>query len=79
MMNLFVGGKYHNQLMTDAEVLAISNGQFSKDCSAARNAGCCTHCAELDNRPLVNGYLSPMQDGDKIRYETFEVYDMLSR
>lgn len=33
---------------------------------------------ELRGQPIINGYLGPMWDGDKIRYETQEVYDLLS-
>ena len=35
--------------------------------------------AELDNQPMVDGYLRPMWDGGMLRYESAEAYDILSR
>lgn len=32
----------------------------------------------LDNAPIYEGFLSPMYDGGMLRYETQEVYDVLS-
>ena len=32
---------------------------------------------ELRGKPIINGYLSPMWDGDKLRYETKEVYNCM--
>lgn len=34
---------------------------------------------ELDNLPKFVGFLGPMWDSDRVRYETQEVYDELSR
>jgi hypothetical protein len=78
MKAIFVGGKYHRQLMEIEEVEKISNGTRSHDWSKERAAGGCVPRKELDNQPKVEGYLGPMWDGDKLRYETQEVYDMLS-
>lgn len=77
----FVGGKYNGMIMDTQEILnsAIWNGKLTEDLSEIRAKGGCVHRAELDNQPMVDGYLSPMWDGDGIRYETWEVYDMLSR
>ena len=77
MKAVFVGGKYNRQVMEVEDVLKISNGT-SKDWSTARKAGALVPRAELDNQPVVDGYLGPFWDGDKLRYETQEVYDMLS-
>lgn len=33
---------------------------------------------ELDCQPILPGYIGPMWDGGKLRYETQEVYDALS-
>lgn len=62
----FVGGKYHGKTLTREEVDKISNGQFSYDFSNIRAAGGTVPRAELDNQPLVTGYLNPSHDG--IRY-----------
>lgn len=32
---------------------------------------------ELRGKPIVNGYLGPMWDGGKLRYETKEVYNCM--
>ena len=32
----------------------------------------------LEDQPIIEGYLSPSQDGNYLRYETQEVYDALS-
>ena len=81
MKALFVGGRYHKQEMTVEEIISngIWNGSLSEDLSEARKHGAWVHRAELDNQPLVDGYLSPMWDGGKLRYETAEVYDIMSR
>lgn len=33
---------------------------------------------ELMGQAIITGYVGPMWDGDKIRYETQEVYNLLS-
>lgn len=76
---IFVGGKYNGKEVTHDELMKMGNGNFNKDMSVYRKQGACCQRAELYNQPLVEGYLSPMWDGDKLRYETYEVYDMLSR
>lgn len=81
MKAYFAGGRY-NGLEIDTQVILESNlwnGELTEDLSEIRARGGCVHRAELDNQPMVDGYLSPMWDGDGIRYETWEVYDMLSR
>ena len=52
---------------------------YSEDLSELRAQGICVHRAELDNQPEYEGFLGPMWDGGMLRYETTEVYDMLSR
>lgn len=101
----FVGGEYNGKLWHFAALEArnIITG-FSDDLSELRARGVLCKRAELDNQPLVDGYLSPMYDGVRynvngvlkydfqcteeekqgepihiIRYETREVYDILSR
>ena len=80
MEAIFVGGKLNGMRMTVEEIKAkYWNGKLSEDLSALRARGILVHRAELDNQPLVDGYYGPMWDGNKLRYETPEVYDMLSR
>lgn len=78
MKAIFIGGKYHKQIMNIEEVEKISNGHRSHDWSKERDKGVCVPRKELDNQPLVDDYLSPMWDGGMLRYETQEVYDILS-
>ena len=75
----FVGGIYDGRYMTEWQVeTQLGNGKHSADLSEARARGGCVHHAVLDNCPMVDGYLSPMWDGGMLRYETQEVYDMMS-
>lgn len=81
-MYQFFGGKYNGQTMTKEEIESISSGT-TEDLTHIRQQGGTCHRKELDNQPLVNGYLSPMFSHIDygliyLRYETQEVYDMLS-
>lgn len=78
----FIGGKYNGKTMTRTEVENISNGR-TEDLTHIRQQGGTCHREELDNQPLVNGYLSPMFSHIGygiiyLRYETQEVYDTMS-
>lgn len=78
----FIGGKYNGKTMTRTEVENISNGR-TEDLTHIRQQGAICHREELDNQPLVNGYLSPMFSHIDygliyLRYETQEVYNVLS-
>ena len=53
------------------------NGKL-KDCSKERSKGLLCHRAELDNMPKLVGFAGPMWDGNKIRYEDWETYDVMS-
>ena len=81
----FVGGPKQG-MMNYEEAVASCNG-FSEDLTEQRKRGAWVHRAELDNQPTFNGYLGPMWDGTMningvehgvLRYETQEVYNMLS-
>ena len=60
----FVGGPYNGKIWHYAalEVRNLIAG-YSEDLSAKRATGALCKRAELDNQPLVNGYLGPMYDG----------------
>lgn len=77
---MFVGGRL-NGFECDLSYVrdVLGNGQFSTDWSKERSEGRCVPRKELDNQPHVDGYLGPMWDCGKFRYETQEVYNMLSR
>lgn len=51
---------------------------YEPDLSNIRALGYCVHREELDNRPHYEGFIGPMWDGGDFRYETQEIYDMLS-
>lgn len=80
-----VGGEYAGTY-TYAELVKLPIYIKDNDDSAmktARNNGGFTHRKELDDQPILNGYLGPMWDGVKdnqahIRYETQGVYDMMA-
>lgn len=87
----FVGGPQNGRTVDRYEArdlfTACGTG-LTKDMSAVRAAGTITHRKELDNEFTFDGYIGPMYDGVRwlrgrrvyvLRYETFEVYDMLSR
>lgn len=78
---LFVGGPYHNQEMTVEEIekLPEFEGKYSDSYEEAYAQGAAVPRPELWNKPKVRGYAGPMWDSGKLRYETWEVYDMLSR
>ena len=81
-MYQFFGGKYDGKTMTRTEIEKLSSGK-TEDLTYIRQQGIICHRKELDNQPLVNGYLSPMfshidYGSIYLRYETQEVYDMLS-
>ena len=78
----FVGGKYNGKTMTKAEVETLSHG-LTEDLTHIRQKGGTCQRKELDNQPLVDGYLSPMFSHIDyglvyLRYETQEVYNILS-
>lgn len=80
MKAIFVGGKLNGLEMDLEEIMnsGLWNGKVRPNYSELRRKGACVPRKELDNQPLVDGYLSPMWDGGMLRYETQEVYDMLS-
>lgn len=101
----FVGGEYNGKMWRYAalEVRNIIAG-YTDDLSELRAKGVLCKRKELDNQPIIDGYLSPMYDGVRyevngklkydfecteaekagkepihvIRYETQEVYDVMS-
>ena len=73
----FVGRQYDGFTCTEEYVEKnMCNGKHSMDWSQDRAFGCIVPYAVLDNVPEVDGY-THMWDGGKIRYETWEVYNML--
>ena len=80
MMAEFCGGKLDGKKMSLQRVwIHHWNGRVTENYSLKRMMGCCVPREELDSQPMVDGYLSPMWDGNGLRYETQKVYDALSR
>lgn len=83
MICQFVGGRM-NGMTIPLELAEQMTDKRSEDLSEARARGAWVHREELDNKPKFDGYLGPMWNGTRgecgvLRYETQEVYDMLSR
>ena len=77
----FIGGPLAGMMPLErAEKLTTER---SEDLSEIRKRGGLVHRAELDNKPVFDGYAGPMWDGMRgpgravLRYETWEVYDMM--
>ena len=79
----FVGGFFNNQMFADVNDAkkVIHCNSYTEDLTEIRNNGCLCHREELDNQPIFDDYLSPMWDNSMqcLRYETAEVYDVLSK
>ena len=76
---IFVGGEYNGLHCTEEYVEQhLCSGDHTMDWSEERAQGGCVPYPVLDNVPEVKGY-TDMWDGDKIRYESWDVYDMMSR
>ncbi len=79
----FVGGRLNGKTMTREEIDKIAIDK-TDDMEEYRKNGGFVHKKELDNQPIVEGYLEPVFDGISygiihLRYETQEVYDIVSR
>ena len=74
----FVGGEYHGLYMTHEELKAKGNGDFTPRGAAMKYHNSALINLNLEDQPMVDGYLSPMWDGGYLRYETQEVYDRMS-
>lgn len=71
----FVGGRYHGLYMTHEELKAKGNGKFTPRWSAMPTHNQLLVNLNLEDQPMIDGYLSPMWDGGRLRYETQEKYD----
>lgn len=75
---VFVGGKYNGLVATHSFLEMLGNGKYTLRFSALKVHNENLLNLDLEDQPLVDGYLSPMLDGGMLRYETQEVYNMLS-
>ena len=62
----FVGGRFDRQNVSLSELEGMGNGRRTQDMSEYRAKGRTVGRAELDNQPIVDGYIGPMWDG--VRY-----------
>ena len=80
---VFYGGNLNRKILTREQINKISN-ENTQNFEEERKNGLLVHRRELDDQPMVENYLGPMFDKIDygkiyLRYETQEVYDMLSR
>lgn len=61
----------------EAKKVFKQNGT-SVDYSRERKNGVIVPREELDNQPTFEGFVGPMWDGDKLRYESYKTYEMMS-
>ena len=73
----FVGGNLNGQVLSHDALMRIGNGKFTPRWSILQTHNPLTVNLALEDQPMVDGYLSPMADGGRLRYETQEVYDMM--
>lgn len=78
MKAILVGISNYVEVEDVEELTALIVGR-TEDLSEYRAKGAMCHRAELDNQPELKGFLGPMWDGGRLRYETQEAYDMYSR
>lgn len=81
MKAIFVGGKLNGCIIDTDEVIKqklLKCRGYTKDLTIQRIFGESAHREELDNQPKFEGYIGPMWDGDKLRYETQSVYDLMT-
>lgn len=78
MEYVFVGTGMVQKFDNVLDIPFIISG-FHKNYTEERSHGLCVPREELDDQPEFEGWLGPMWDGGRYRYETWEVYDMLSR
>lgn len=75
---LFVGGRFDGMIVSHGELEKMGNGNFSVRWSQCKYHNPITVNPNLEDQPKVDGYIGPMWDGGMLRYETQEVYDLLS-
>jgi len=75
---VFVGGPYDGKVVSHEELEKMGNGKFVIRSSVLSQHNDKLINLDLEDQPLVDGYLSPMLDGGRLRYETQDVYDTLS-
>ena len=82
---VFYGGRYDGKAVSLEEAERMTEKR-SEDLSEIRAMGGLVRKKELDNKPEFDGSCGPMWDGTMrgntigiLRYETWDVYDMLSR
>lgn len=74
----FVGGRFHGLYMTHEELRKNGNGTFTPRWSVMPEHNDLLVNLDLEDQPMVDGYLSPMWDGGRLRYETQSAYDVNS-
>lgn len=75
---VFVGGALDGQHIPHIQLMYMKNKGYTPRWSAMKVHNPLLINLDLEDQPIIEGYLSPMLDGGVLRYETQEVYDALS-
>lgn len=75
---VIVGGSLQGEYTRKEVIDRFCIGKYTQDCSQVREKGFLCQRKELDRQPQIPGYLGPMWDGGRLRYETSAVYRALS-
>lgn len=80
MKAMFMGGKLDGMTFKDVnDVLNILPCKgYTEDLSEIRKQGGFVCREELDNKPIFEGYLSPMYDSGWLIYDTSKMYNIMS-
>lgn len=74
----FYGGRYDGLVVTIDELENMDYDGRTEDLSYARSRGAWVHRAELDDKPTFDDYAGPMWDDGQLRYETWDLYEIMS-
>lgn len=76
---VFVGGRLDGQRISHEMLMMLKNTGYTLRFSQLEQHNERLVNLDLEDQPIIEGYLSPMLDGGVLRYETQDVYDRLSR
>ena len=75
---MFVGGKYDGLVIEHTVLMEMTCKGYTPRWSEMAFHNKKLVNLVLEDQPLIEGYLSPMLDGEMLRYETQEDYDRLT-
>lgn len=75
---VFVGGALNGQHIPHIQLMHMENKGYTPRWSAMKVHNPNLINLDLEDQPIIEGYLSPMLDGECLRYESQEAYDTLT-